>query len=72
MLIDSKLAPPHPSEPGRYLNIIGLWKPCPGISEECENYVVGPYWVCLRCFQKFELAHGTEIPKDRIVHPDLL
>lgn len=43
------------------INIIGKWKQCPGISKNCENFVIGPYWVCLACWQMHLLAHGDLI-----------
>ena len=62
------LAPPHPTKPGLYLNIPGLWKPCPGLNGQgCENYVLCPYWVCLLHWQLFCTSHGNKIQqKDKV------
>lgn len=61
----SRLAP-------RGTNIPGLWKPCPGINETCENYVMCPHWVCLRCWQKFCISHGDKLDKKFLVSEELL
>lgn len=52
-------------------NIIGEWRPCLGNNKLCENYVCGPYWVCLKCWQLFLVNHGDKISDDEKVHPDI-
>lgn len=52
-------------------NVPPYWRKCQGVGSPCKNYVQCPYWVCLKCWQTFNVAHGDSIQKDQKVHPDV-